>query len=291
MAPGKKTFPSVKTLTKGRVKTKKFQSGGRTLSRKKASRMSTRLRSFPPGSLGQPYTFRSCDTVYDTGVWNSLQPLSGAAVIIMNEIPLRPTAGQPLFYERAGMRIFMQSLQYSVWVTQSGLGAGTSTSGTTGTSTTSTTLTSDFANDSMGRVFIVYDSATNGALPGVTDIVSGFDVNGNVISPQALAYRNPGGSDRFKILMDRTLPLKGSSYQAGVSRPFYPGDHACTEFFWQDVMPLNLPATFDDSLTEGGALFNVQTGGIFIVFFATDRNGAPIPPCQYRVRGRINFYC
>lgn len=109
------------------------------------------------------------------------------------------------------------------------------------------TATSSPAGD-VHRIIVFYDKQTNGAAPAVTDVIAVADC----LNPMQLTNR-----DRFKVLLDKRIPLEAFVMAAAAPTVGDPKQH-----FFKKYLRLNLETVYGGSAATVGS---VQTGGLFIL--------------------------
>lgn len=103
--------------------------------------------------------------------------------------------------------------------------------------------------DQTVRVLLVYDRQTNGAAPGLTDIIRGGTVCG---------MRNLENRKRFKILMDYTVRLN-ANYTGGASLHTAANNGVFKDYYQR----FNLPTTFNSG--NAGTVADMATGSLYMV--------------------------
>lgn len=173
------------------------------------------------------------------------------------------------FYNRLGRRIRMETLRIYGNVLPSNVNAGAVAAQT-------------------ARILIGYDRQSNGALPGIADVLTSYDTNGGT-SAVSYAYqsRNQNNEDRFWIFHDQTMYLP----PLGVG--------GATPAAQQGIVPepmescLTLDETFDlDGLemhfkasTANGPITDVATGALFVIAVGQDTGNA----WQFNFAARLEF--
>lgn len=146
------------------------------------------------------------------------------------------------FYQRVGRKIEMKSLTIK------------------GISATLRTV----VNESIGRILVIYDRQTNGALPAIADILQGTDQTGaNVTS--AYSGINLNYRDRFLILKDEKFYLPSLTDTAGVITNL--GLHDNTQQFPMFKCHLKLKnlETMFRADTSPAVIGDIATGGLYLV--------------------------
>lgn len=115
------------------------------------------------------------------------------------------------------------------------------------------------------RLILLYDTQTNGADPGVSDILA---------QPNWLAPMNLNNRDRFKIIKDRFVSCEACTYTATTLTAGSPMQH---NIKWYCKM------TYDTIFGGTGATSgSIQTGGLFVLVIS--QNGSFIVNGNFRVR-------
>lgn len=107
------------------------------------------------------------------------------------------------------------------------------------------------------RIMIVYDKASNGVAPVLSDIVDGNEYNG---------FRNIDNVKRFQVLMDKRLVLQPSA--ADSVKPFN---------FYKNVFL----QTRHDGTTAG--IGDITTGSLYLITVSNDASTGATLNCDWRV--------
>jgi len=143
------------------------------------------------------------------------------------------------FYNRIGRRIEMQSLHLTGLIHQ------------TGTVTT---------QDDYGRILVVYDRQTNGAMPPFSTIMSDYDQAGSSATT-VFSGLNPDQRERFVILADIRLALPATT-SAGLSGAV---DGVNTTFNINRFIKLRNLNTHYQNSSQPSVIGDISTGGLYIV--------------------------
>jgi len=217
----KKSFPSVKRKRKDEefvvVKKPKFAQ----LSVQNVRRVNRMLRSIELKYLNP--TAASDDTLF----------VSGGTVHTLNAIAQGDTASQ-----RAGALVNMVSIEGLVNVC--------------GCNDASPPVVLSGGFFGLVRFMLIWDKQTNGAAPGVTDVL---------IAADGLSPKNPLKSQRFQIIYDQTRDLGAGQYSGSDG----------TATFRIPKIWLNKATQYSGT---GGAVTDINTGGLFALMISKSQ-GTP----------------
>jgi len=113
------------------------------------------------------------------------------------------------------------------------------------------------------RVIVFYDSQTNAAAPGITDVVNTAD---------AVTLRNMNGSSRFKILVDSYDVLNDAA-----------GDDRRPAFF-HEYRKFSLPMQFNNG--DAGTVADIVCGSVYLITLGELAAGATAGAGTIRTRIR-----
>lgn len=117
----------------------------------------------------------------------------------------------------------------------------------------------------MGRVLLVYDRQTNGAVPGITDVLDAIG---------STSHRNLSTTMRFRVLMDRLYPL-----------PDQTGDGEHLQLPVNEYMKINLPVHFNNG--DAGTVADITTGGLYLITLGD--NAAGVTAGTFAVKTRVRY--
>ncbi len=104
------------------------------------------------------------------------------------------------------------------------------------------------------RILLVKDKQCNGALPAVSDILAGTDIQN---------HKNLENSKRFTILSDRTITINSlGSHGNGSTNSTLPASKS-----WQYFKRMNLPILYNNSGTTG-AIGTINSNCLYNVFIS-----------------------
>lgn len=128
------------------------------------------------------------------------------------------------------------------------------------------------ANESIGRILVVYDAQTNGALPAIADLLQTTDQTGaNTNTPYSginMNYR-----DRFQILRDYQCYLPSFTDTAGVvTNPGYIDNTINFPNFKIHIKLKNLLTQYRAD-SSPAVIGDIATGGLFMIVFGSLATG------------------
>lgn len=129
--------------------------------------------------------------------------------------------------------------------------------------------TESTGSDQFHRVLLVYDRQANAAALTAAQVLTAATVDG---------LRNLENRNRFKILMDRTIPI--SSDNIGAVEVPKSGSIAWHQFYRK----LRHPVTFNSG--DAGTVADITSGSLYLVFIGSIAAGVNAGTCTYSVRVR-----
>lgn len=144
------------------------------------------------------------------------------------------------------------------------------------------TVTRATVSPDLGKIMIVYDRQTNGALPAITDIVQDTDQTGvNQTGPRSGINMN--NRERFVKIVDIIMTLPQATATAGVLTNVYPNDLSNPHRF--DVFrQLRGLTTHYGADSNPAVIGDIRTGGLYIVAFAQQGAGTELYSSNWSVR-------
>jgi len=180
------------------------------------------------------------------------------------------------FYNRIGNRIMMRSLQIFGKIERTGSNATA-------------------VGEDLGRILVVYDRQSNGALPVLSDVILSVDSSGGGLST-AESFINQYNRDRFTVLSDETvyLPPCGINGAVDILPTSYviPNNHPGKTggFLYQKFIKLK---DLETKFNPGGAgtIADVNTGGLFVLVLSDVASTAGTTVAwQLRIGTRLKFH-
>jgi len=191
---------------------------------------------------------------------------------LLNGVPqsLFPTTVQTP-NERIGRYIYLQDLQYSVYIRN------------TASVTTTPTL--------LGRMMVLWDHqpGSGGPLPSAVDVLKNRSYSGGTDTDYYYQSRNPGSFKRFRVLMDTRFEVASHSTDSvTVPTRFNYGAHdfASSTYFRQDTLDLRGYNTAFD----GAAYNNFMTGALLFFIIADNPQANGFGNFEYRFHARTSFF-
>lgn len=225
-----------------------------------------RARGIPanlyPGSRTGATELKSTDQAL------TVSPIMTAGTISLVVAP--PLEGAS-FYQRIGRRIRMKSLEIRGEITPN--------------NTNAAAVPQQFA-----RIMVLYDRQTNGALPALADILTGFNAAGATTST-VWDGLNMNNRDRFTVLRDRKLILNGlginGATPANITGLSPDPNVDNTSYVFREFIKLKgLETHFKAS---AGGVGDIATGSIVLLTVSSaDANAAPAWQLAYGAR--LKFY-
>lgn len=163
-----------------------------------------------------------------------LTPAAGTSIANPLNVPL---VGSEL-YQRVGRKIYMKSIQIKGYVYN-----------------TATAL------QSLGRIYLIYDSQANGAAPTVGTVFNNMD---GINATNGLSMINLNNRQRYKIIRDHQFTLPAVTYTAGVltNGPQFNNTHPnAYSINW--YIPLNRLETIFNQI-NGGSVADIVSGSLLI---------------------------
>lgn len=178
---------------------------------------------------------KSVDNFNTAGPAVSLTLNTTAQITALNLI----SAGSS-FFNRVGRRIEMKSLHVSGVVSQ----------------TTTATV-----HDDYGRILVIYDRQTNGALPTISNILASYDQSG-ASTTSVFSNINPDERERYLVLADIRLALPACPSGTGVTSA---SDGVTTTFNINRFIKLRNLLTHYKADSAPAVIGDVATGGLYII--------------------------
>lgn len=170
-------------------------------------------------------------------------PAAGTSISPIINLPING----PELYQRVGRKIYMKSVQVTGYVYNVAT-----------------------APQSLGRILLMYDSQSNGALPVVADILSDMTA---VIATSGCSHLNLNNRQRFQVLRDHKITLPAVTNTVGVltNGPAF-NDTAPFRYEINWFIKLKgLEAVYNQ--VNGGTIADVASGALFLLF-VTDAGDA-----------------
>lgn len=211
----------------------------------------------PRGLAAQPGLRSGIGEVKSLDVGYATAAATGGGIpLVLNStgtiIPLNLITAGSSFFNRVGRKIEMKSVEFEF---QPGV------------------LTLSIASPvDQGRILIVYDRQTNGAIPALADVIQDTDSAGTNTS-NALAGLNLNNRDRFLIIMDKRIELPQVTNTAGVVTNVWPnsfggaedGDGGAGVGVVHAYRKLKGLVTHFKADSAPAAIGDIATGGLFVL--------------------------
>lgn len=139
------------------------------------------------------------------------------------------------------------------------------------------------ASADYGRIMIIYDRQTNGAIPTLADILQDTTQAG-VNNTDAFSNLNLNNRDRFTILRDLRLYLPGMSAAAGFSTYQTQSDPVEPTFNIDLFVKLRGLVTQYKADSSPSVIGDIATGGLFLLTFGSKVTGQYVAQLTTRLR-------
>lgn len=161
--------------------------------------------------------------------------------------PINAISNGPEIYQRVGRKVYMKSVAIKGFV----INAATSI-------------------QDLGRIFLIYDSQSNGAFPSVADVISDFNSAG--VTTSGTSSINLNNRQRFQIIRDHHITLPAVTNTAGVltnGPSFNDTTRYSFEINWF-IKLKGLEAIYNQLAPGGGPdITEIASGSLFLMFVST----------------------
>lgn len=166
--------------------------------------------------------------------------------------PINAISNGAEIYQRVGRKVYMKSVQIQGFISN----AATSV-------------------QDLGRLFLIYDSQSNGAFPVVADILS--DLNNAAPATSGTSAINLNNRQRFMVIRDHHITLPAVTNTAGVltNGPAF-NDTARYSYEINWFIKLKGLETVYNQLVPGGGpdITEIASGSLFLMFVSTQQDAA-----------------
>lgn len=178
--------------------------------------------------------------------------------------PINAIGNGPEIFQRVGRKVYMKSVQIKGFIANAAT-----------------------AIQDNGRLFLIYDSQSNGAFPSVGDVIS--DLNPAGVTTTGLSMINLNNRQRFTILRDHHITFPAVTNAAGVltnGPSFNDTTRYSYEINWF-IKLKGLETIYNQLAPAGGPdITEIASGSLFLMFVSTQQDAV----YNFIGQTRLRFY-